>query len=188
MMGLRKAVIAMAAVSAAGLTLLTGTGGAAQRGSFVKGGSGVVSTHGVGRQHFESSTPASIRAFAGRPDSIVYWNKLGQPTGRSHAVWQLWTYSFDGGGYARYSFHGGAGRWVFSRFDTDRKNFLTVRGTRVGMTYSQAKRRERVPFMGGCIDSGFWHFHGQRYAYIVGVNRGQRVHALHAYGPGQPLC
>ena len=57
------------------------------------------------------------------------------------------------------------------------------------MTYIQAKKRERAPYIHGCIDSGFWHFRdSHRYDLVIGVNPGHRVHALHAAGPGTVPC
>jgi hypothetical protein len=172
----------------AGLALVPPTG-AASKHSSVRGGSGVITTYGVGPHHFEVAKPAGIRAFAGGPNSIRYENKLGQPTDSRHAVWEIWTYRFAGGRYAYYSFHHGQSGWRFVAIDTNRTQFTTARGTRVGMSYAEAKKREDVSYLGGCIDAGFWHFRdGHRYAVVVGVNRGQPVHALHAYGPGEPAC
>ena len=155
----------------------------------VRGGSGVVSTYGVGGHHFETTTPAGIRAFAGAPNSVQYLNRTGGSSGPRRAVWEIWAYHFAGGSSVEYSFHRSNGTWHFSEFDTTRKQFRTPRGTRVGMTYAQAKMREHAPYIPGCIDSGFWHFRdGHRYDLVIGVNPGQRVHALHAAGPGKVPC
>jgi hypothetical protein len=59
------------------------------------------------------------------------------------------------------------------------------------MSYAQAKRKENRRWSGGCWDSGFWRFHkldGSNYAMVVAVNNGQRVHALHAFGPHPLVC
>lgn len=155
----------------------------------VRGGSGVVSTYGVGAHHFETTSPAVIRAFAGAPNSVQYLNRTGEPSAPRHAVWKIWTYSFAGGSYVQYSFHRSNGEWHFSEFNTNRTQFRTPGGTRVGMTYAQAKNREHAPYIDGCIDSGFWHFRdGHRYDLVIGVNPGHRVHALHAAGPGTVPC
>ena len=185
----RAAVAASVIASATALAMVPPTAAAPAR-SVVRGGSGVVTTHGVGSQHFEVARPAGIRAFAGKPSSIEYLNKNGQLTGPRGARWEIWTYrSSTGGGGVEYSFHRSSGRWLFVQFDTNRKQFRTARGTRVGMTYKQAKTNEGGSYIQGCIDSGFWHFRdGHRYAVLVGVNPGQLVHALHAYGPGKLPC
>lgn len=173
----------------AGLALVPPTGAASNRRRGVRGGSGVITTRGVGQHRFEFAHPANIRAFAGKPNSVVYENKLGKPSSSKRAVWAIWSYRFSGGGSVYYSFHRRRGSWLFVEIDTTRKQFKTARGTRVGMSYAEAKKRESGSYIHGCIDSGFWHFRdGHRYAVIVGVNPGQSVHALHAYGPGKPLC
>ena len=160
-----------------------------ERGTGIPGGSGVVSTYGVGPHHFETTTPAGIRAFARTPDSVEYLNRTGGSSGPRNAVWEIWTYRFAGGSYVQYSFHHSHGKWHFSEFNTTRKQFRTPGGTRVGMTYTQAKKRERAPYIQGCIDSGFWHFRdSHRYDLVIGVNPGHRVHALHAAGPGTVTC
>lgn len=172
----------------AGLALVPPTGAASNHRS-VRGGSGVITTYGVGSHDFEVAQPAGIRAFAGVPNSIRYENKLGQTTGSRHAAWEIWTYQFAGGAYAYYSFHRSGGSWRFVEIDTNRTQFRTARGTRVGMSYAEAKMREGVSYLGGCIDAGFWHFRDEhRYAVVVGVDRGHPVHELHAYGPGEPIC
>jgi hypothetical protein len=154
-----------------------------------KGGSGEVTTSGVGPLRLNASSPAAVRAFAGQPDHVTYWDRYGVDTTSSKATWAIWDYRFSGGGYARYSFVRGARGWVFEQFDTTLKRFYTARATRVGMTYAQAAARERVRWSGGCIDSGFWHYRdGYRFAVLVGVLPGARVHALHAIGPRPPLC
>lgn len=184
----RIAIAAAVITGVVGLAVVPPTGAASNRSS-VRGGSGVITTYGVGSHDFEVANPASIRAFAGKPTSVRYENKLGQSTGPRHAVWQIWAYKYSGGGYVDYSFHRARGSWVFVQIDTNRKQFRTARGTRVGMSYAEAKKREKVMYLPGCIDSGFWHFRdGHRYAVVVGVNPGQSVHALHAYGPGEPVC
>jgi hypothetical protein len=184
--------IALAAsilTATAGLALVPTTGAASNRSRGVRGGSGVITTHGVGAQRFEVAQLAAIRAFAGNPNSIQYQNKLGEPTSSKHAVWEIWTYQFASAGYVAYSFHHSSGRWVFVEIDTNRQQFQTARGTRVGMSYAEAKKREGVSYTPGCIDSGFWHFRDQhRYAVVVGVDRGQPVHALHGFGPHPPVC
>jgi hypothetical protein len=174
--------------AAAGLAVLPATGTASNHGA-VRGGSGVITTYGVGTHRFEVTHRAGIRAFAGTPNSIRYENKLGEPTGSRRAVWEIWTYQFASGGYVSYSFHHTLGTWVFVEIDTNRTQFSTARGTRVGMSYAEAKMREGVPYLPGCIDSGFWHFRdAHRYAVVVGVNRHQPVHALHGYGPDPLVC
>jgi hypothetical protein len=186
----RSAFLAAILTTMTCLTLLSPAGAATQR-KFERGGSGVVTTYGVGGLHFEVANAAAVRAFAGRPDSVVYWNSQGIPTTRpSNAVWEIFQYGSDSGSYATYSFHHTDGRWLFAQFDTNRKDFRTARGTRVGMTYAEAKTQERgAQYIAGCVDAGFWRFRdGNRYALVVGVNPGQRVHALHAWGPGQLLC
>jgi hypothetical protein len=143
----------------------------------------------VGQQRFEIARPADIRAFAGTPNSIHYQNKLGEATGSKRAVWEIWTYRFGGGGYVYYGFHSAHGNWRFVEIQTNRQQFQTARGTRVGMSYAQAKQREDVPYTAGCIGSGFWHFRkGHRYAVIVSVNPGQSVSGLAAYGPSPLPC
>lgn len=171
-------------------TLAVGSPAAAhERGTAVPGGSGVVSTYGVGGHHFETTAPAGIKAFAGAPNSVQYLNRSGGSSGPKDAVWEIWTYRFTGGSYVQYSFHRSHGKWHFSEFDTTRKQFTTPGGTRVGTTYAQAKKRERAPYIQGCIDSGFWHFRDHhRYDLVIGVNPGERVHALHAAGPGMVPC
>ncbi len=184
----RIALAASAATIAAALALVPPTGAASNR-TAVRGGSGVISTYGVGSHRFEMAQPAAIRAFAGTPNSVQFENKLGEPTGSKHAVFQIWTYTLAGGRDVIYTFHRHHGRWVFVAIDTNRKQFKTARGTRVGMSYAEAKKREGVPYTPGCIDSGFWHFRdGSRYAVVVGVDHKKPVHALHAFGPGQPVC
>lgn len=175
--------------AATGLTLVPPRAAASADSSGVRGGSGVITTYGVGPHRFEVAHPRQIRVFAGRPNSRTYENKLGEPTTSRTAVWQIWRYSFSGGGYVYYSFHRSSGIWVFVEVDTNRTQFSTAHGTRVGMSYAEARMRDGGSYVHGCIDSGFWHFRDRhRYAVIVGVARGQSVHALHAYGPGLPLC
>lgn len=177
-----------AAVLAATVAVASPTA-ARERGTDARGGSGVVSTYGVSTHHFETTTPAGIRAFAGAPNVVAYLNRTGGSSGPKGAVWQIWTYQFAGGSYVQYAFHRSHAKWHFSEFNTTRKQFRTPGGTRVGMTYAQAKKREGAPYIQGCIDSGFWHFRdGHRYELIIGVNPGQRVHALHAAGPGTVPC
>jgi hypothetical protein len=145
----------------------------------------------VGRQRFEVARPRNIRAFAGKPNSIEYVNEVGGSSNRKHATWAIWSYQFSGGGVVDYSFHRTNHSWRFVQIDTNRKQFRTARGTRVGMSFAQAKKREGVSYTTGCLDSGFWHFRDKhRYATVVGVNPRQSVHALHAYGPGDraPIC
>ena len=60
----RAAVAALVITSATALAMVRPTEAAAG-GSIVRGGSGVVTTYGVGTHHFEVAMPAGIRAFAG---------------------------------------------------------------------------------------------------------------------------
>lgn len=74
---------------------------------------------------------------------------------------------------------------------TLRWRFHTIRGTRVGMTYAEAKRREPRPWPAGCWNSRVRRQHqvaGSWYAVVGGVYKGKRVHALHAFGPHPLLC
>jgi hypothetical protein len=185
-----RAAIAAAAVMVGALACLPQTVAAAQRGDTVRGGSGVVSTYGVGSHHFEKATTATITAFAGKPAYVIYWNKREKPSGQRRAVWQIWVYSFRHRARVWYTFHRSHGKWLFTQFESERRaQFVTTRGTHEGMTYSQAHRHERVPYTSGCLASGFWHFRdGQRYAYAAAVSPGRRVHIFVAYGPGRPPC
>ena len=108
-----------------------------------------MTTYGVGTHHFEIARPPGIRAFAGNPSSVEYWNKYGERSGSRTARWEIWRYRFTGGGYVDYSFQRRSGRWFFVQFETNRKQFITARGTRVGMTYNEAKAREGGSYMGG---------------------------------------
>jgi hypothetical protein len=185
----RIAFVAGTITVLAGLAVVPPTAASNRSSGSVRGGSGVITTYGVGTHHFEVAQPAGIRAFAGNPNSIRYENKLGQPTGPTGAVWEIWTYQFANATYASYSFHRTGGSWRFVEIDTNRTQFATARGTRVGMSYAEAKTREGVSYLDGCIDSGFWHFRdAHRYAVVVGVNPHRLVHALHGYGPGEPVC
>jgi hypothetical protein len=184
------ALTASMMTAVAGLALVSSSGAASNRSGAVRGGSGVITTFGVGLHRFEVARPAGIRAFAGKPDSVQYENRVGNPSGRRGAVWEIWTYRFSGGRYVYYSFHRTrGGSWLFVEIETNRTQFETARGTRVGMSYAEAKKREDVPYIGGCPDSGFWHFRDQhRYAVAVGVNPGHSVYDLDASGPHRPIC
>jgi hypothetical protein len=184
----RSGLVAVVVTAVAG-GVTVGLPGAAAARPTVRGGSGVVSTWGVAAQRFESANRTDIRAFAGKPNSVVYLNKDGERTGSHNAVWESWTYTYADGGYVDYSFHRSTAGWRFTQFGTNRKQFRTARGVRVGMTYAEAKKREGGSYIHGCLDSGFWRFRdGTRFAVIVGVNPGQLVHALIAYGPGATPC
>lgn len=185
----RRGGVVAITTTVASILALVATAGAASRAISVRGGSGVVSTYGVAKHLFGTTQPKGVRSFAGKPSAVEYLNKYGQSTSRKHAVWETLSYTYAGGTYVAYSFHRSQHKWLFAQFDTTRNQFRTARGTRVGMTYAQAKQREHVPYMEGCIDSGFWHFRdGTRYAIIVGVKPGHRVHALHAYGRWKLPC
>ena len=174
------------------LALLTG-GFAPVAQADARGGSGTVTTFGVGPVYFNISGPRDVGAFAGNPDRIVYQDQYGNASNLAHSTYAIWEFRYPAGGYTYYSFYYGQEGWLLAEFDTTLERFHTVRGTRVGMTYAQARRRENRPFAHGCIDSGFWRFHigayGHLYSMVVGVNPGQRVHALHAFGPTPlPRC
>jgi hypothetical protein len=157
--------------------------------AIAKGGSGKVSTYGVGPLRLNVSGPNAARRFAGKPDHVSFENLMGLPSVPAHAAWEDWTYHFPAHGYVDISFWWSGHAWLFEQFDTNLQRFHTARGTGVGMTYGQAAARERVPWSGGCTDSGFWHYRRHySYAYVVGVSAGQRVRALHATGPHPPLC
>jgi hypothetical protein len=181
---------AAAVVIVGALALLPQTVGAAQQGAAVKGGSGVVSTAGVGSHRFDHATSATITAFAGKPDYIIYWNKREKPSSKRHAVWQIWIYSFRHRERVWYTFHLSHGKWLFTQFESQRRTqFHTVRGTREGMTYAQAQSHEGVAYKRECLASGFWHFRDKkRYAYAAAVSPGARVRTFVAYGPGHPHC
>jgi hypothetical protein len=135
-----------------------------------------------------------VFSWAGNPDRIVYWDQSGSPTRVSYgdAAFAIAQYHYPANGYTWYDFYWDGSEWLLGEFDTTLERFHTERGTRVGMSYSEARRRENRPRGGGCIDSGFWRFHygadGGLYSMVIGVNRGQRVHALHAYGPNALPC
>ena len=185
-----RVALAAAVASAGALATLPQAVGAAQRSAAVRGGSGVVSTSGVGSHHFERASINSITAFAGKPDDIIYWNKHEKSVHRRKAVWQIWVYSFRHRAFVWYTFHLHRGKWVFVQFESQRRTqFHTVRGTREGMTYSQAGSHEGVPYTRTCLASGFWHYRdGKKYAYVAAVNPGRRVRIFAAYGPGEPTC
>lgn len=156
------------------------------------GGSGTVTTFNVGPVYFNSSGPENVVAFAGNPDRIVYQDQYGNPSNFANSTYAILEYSYPAGGYTHYSFYWDGQEWLLEQFDTTLERFHTVRGTRVGMTYAEARRRENRPYGSECIDGGFWRFHtddyGQLYSMVVGVNPGQRVHALHAFGPNPLPC
>jgi hypothetical protein len=156
------------------------------------GGGGTVTMFGVGPLKFDHSTPDDLAHFAGDPDTIVYWDQYGMPTNASNAEWAIAKYHYLGHHlYTWYSFWWDGADWVLEQFDTTLKRFHTDRGTRVGMTYAQAKHRENRPWSGGCIDVGLHRYRrvgGDIYELLVGVDRGKHVHALHAMGPHQLLC
>lgn len=157
-----------------------------------KGGSGSVSTYGVGPLRLNVSGPNAARRFAGNPDHVKFFDENGNPSNLRNSVWAEWSYAFPAHGYVDIWFWWSGTSWLFEQFDTSLERFHTVRGTRVGMTYAQARARERIAFSPGCVDEGFWRTRGHGlngyYAYLVGINPGQRVHALRALGPYEPLC
>ena len=89
----RAAVAALVITSATGLAMVPPTEAAAAR-SIVRGGSGVVSTYGVGTHHFEVARPPGIRAFAGNPSSVEYLNKVGARSNSRSATWEIWRYRY----------------------------------------------------------------------------------------------
>jgi hypothetical protein len=159
-----------------------------------RGGGGTVTTFGVGPLSFDLSTSNDVLSWAGNPDRIVYWDQNGSPTRVSYgnAAFAIAQYNYAAHGYISYGFYWDGSEWLLGEFDTTLERFHDERGTRVGMSYGEARRRENRPLAGGCLDSGLWRFHygadGELYSMVVGVNRGQRVHALHAYGPNPLPC
>lgn len=156
-----------------------------------RGGSGTVSVDGVGPLLFDISSPSDLRDFAGRPDRVTFWDQNGAPTISANASWEIWQYHYPNHGYTWYSFNWDGSEWVLEEFDTTLERFHTARGTRVGMSYAEARRCEHRTFSGGCIDAGLWHIrrqNGQLYSLVVGVNPGQPVHALHSFGPSPLPC
>jgi hypothetical protein len=154
------------------------------------GGYGTVTTFGVGPLSFDYSGPSDVTAFAGKPDKVTYSDQYGVPTGAGNAEWALTEYHFPSHGYTAYDFWWDGSEWRLEEFDTTLQRFHTVRGTRVGMNYAEAKRREGRPWSGRCY-SGISHEHkrdGSYYSLVVGVERGKRVYALYGFGPHPPLC
>jgi hypothetical protein len=159
------------------------------------GGGGTVTAFGVGPLEFDFSTSDDVAAWAGYPDKIVYWDEYGIPTSASNAHWEITQYHYPGHGYTWYSFVWDGSEWLFEQFDTSLQRFQSIRGTKVGMTYWQAQRNERVPWHAGCGPGGFFHerkVDGQWYAVGVEVDgpnpQSHRVTGLHAFGPQALLC
>ncbi len=151
--------------------------------ALAKGGYGLVTLNGVGPLSFDNSTDVDVRAWAGRPDK-VQWSTDGFNDGM---LWRTFIYRFPRGGVVEYSFYLYPGEgWYFEEFHTTLERFRTRRGTRVGMSYTQARRREGVPESGGCIGGGFWHHEANAGLLVATDNARTRVIFLDAQGP-EPL-
>jgi hypothetical protein len=155
-----------------------------------RGGGGTVTALGVGPLRFDYSTSDDVEAWAGSPDKVSYTDQYGAPTNPDNATYATEEFHYPGNGYTYYSFWWDGSEWLFEQFDTSLQRFQTIRGSKVGMSYGQARRREKVPWTSGCW-SGFRHDHqlaGQSYEVLVDVYvQGKRVNALDAFGPHPPF-
>lgn len=191
----RRALVAAAAVGAGILVV------PAMAGAMVWGGAGgVVSGHSVGPLKMNLSGPRALMRWAGNPSEVEYLDADGGSTIASLATWVELFY--NGASPTRsagttYVFWWSAKGWRLEQFSTTLARFRTPGGTRVGMSYAQAKARERVPDSGGCVASGFWHesARGRPYfGYVVSLSwahnvlRNQRVNELVAVGPHELIC
>jgi hypothetical protein len=152
----------------------------------VRGGAGgVVGPDKVGPLRLNHSTRNAVLAYAGKPTSHFYLDKVGSTTANlRRAVWEELGYG-SSTQYWVWRAHAGS-PWLFNGFYTTSRRWHTAAGTRVGMTSAQARRRERVPFMGGCLASGYWHS-THSWSYVVSIVSG-RVNELVALGAHGPIC
>jgi hypothetical protein len=158
----------------------------------VRGGAGgVVGPGKVGPLRLNHSSRNPVLAYAGTPSSVSYLNGIGErPSHLSQVVWEGLSYGSTTT-YWLWRAHPGS-PWLFNGFFTKSRRWHTPAGTRVGMSASQAKRRERVRFVGGCYASGYWHSSpappsGNSWSYLVSILNG-RVNELGAVGAHGPIC
>jgi hypothetical protein len=127
-----------------------------------------------------------VRAFAGRPDRIFDLSDLGKPR-------VLWRYRFRGGRQTTYELVQVDGNWRFEGFFTSTRRFRTRRGTTVGMSWGEARRRERGAAYAhaGCLPPRLWYFKegGFKLQLFLSAERPQgRVTGLQVPGPFALEC
>ena len=125
-----------------------------------RGGSGTVTTFGVGPLSLELSTSDDVFNWAGRADRVYYLDQYGSTVRLSSgtAAFAVMEYDYSAGGYTDYSLYWDGSSWIFGEFDTTIQRFHTERGTRVGMSYAEARRRENRPLGGAAstkVSGGF---------------------------------
>ncbi len=165
------------------------------------GAGGVVSLHRVGPLWMNLSSPSAVMRWAGKPSSVNYLGSEGEPSRPARATWAQAYYNGAGPRTYKgtiYTFARSSRGWRLQQFSTTLQRFHTPGGTRVGMTFAQAARRERVRATGGCVTSGFWHSttpgHQPYFAYVASLTtiRGRfdhsHVNMLMAFGPHPVLC
>lgn len=164
----------------------------ARRAAPHSGGYGLVTTSGVGPRvngsqvlQFATDDQSDVRAFAGSPTHTSF---LRGPSVNFQAPEEVWTYRRRVGGSTSYTFVWGSDGWSLEGFYTTSRKFSTPGGTRVGMSFTEAARREGVRPARGCL-TGLWHRSAHpRGALGVDINAiSKKVAALSAYGPHPPV-
>ena len=135
----------------------------------VRGGAGgVVGPDKVGPLRLNHSTRNAVLAYAGKPTSHFYLDKVGSTTANlRRAVWEELGYG-SSTQYWVWRAHAGS-PWLFNGFFTTSRRWHTAAGTRVGMTSAQARRRERVRFHGWLLSQRLLAFDAQ--LVLRGVDR-----------------
>lgn len=150
----------------AGAAVVALAGATAAAGSPAAGGRGVVSATGaVGALRIDRSSEAAVRAFAGRPafsrvgrsdPSMPRYRALGYSCLRSPAAGRRDPLLAGPRGaprsnvYCQTIYYVDLSSGKLAAFYTGSVAFHTPRGTRVGMSQSEAARRERSAPQGGC--------------------------------------
>jgi hypothetical protein len=184
----------MATVAAASLLAAFGITPAMAGVASAKGGYGLVTFDGVGPLsggiqpvQFDGSIPSDLRAFAGKPDSVSVLSGISV---NNQAAEELWTYTFPSGGRTYYTFvwSDSVGDWLLEGFQTTLQRFRTIHGTKVGISFAQAERREHVPWFNGC-HTGFEHVRRNPLALVEIATDPNKTHVtgLAAYGPTPPV-
>jgi hypothetical protein len=105
-------------------------------GAYATGGSGKVGPLLVGPLRVHQATDEDVREWAGKPSRV--WT-LSEP-GRQD--YRFWRYRHSQGRRTTYGFARAGGDWLLEEFFTTSRRFSTRRGTKAGMPYVKARRRE----------------------------------------------
>lgn len=157
-----------------------------------RGGYGLVTLDGIGpRSHgsqaltFDESKPPALRAFAGRASRVIVSRGAAV---NFQAAEQLWIYAFPRQGrvFCTFVWSKEADAWLLEGFGTTLERFHTARGSKVGMSLANARRREHLRLVIGCL-GGLWRYRKHPPALLILSINGIRVQSIEAYGPNPPV-